>query len=127
MPKDRFTSFALNTGFFRSLKWWVMGVTLGIYYVTPWLRWDRGEGVPDQAVLADDDDSYEHAENQQIIADLMGELGPREREIVRLRFFEECSQQEIADRVGVSQMHVSRLLKRSFEQMRERISGDQSG
>lgn len=29
-------------GFFRSFKWWVMAVTLGIYYVTPWLRWDRG-------------------------------------------------------------------------------------
>lgn len=41
------------TGFFRSLKWWVMLVTLGIYYVTPWLRWDRGPHAPDQAVLID--------------------------------------------------------------------------
>jgi len=40
-------------GTFRSLKWWVMFVTLGIYYVTPWLRWDRGPGAPDQAVLID--------------------------------------------------------------------------
>tara|TARA_R110001592_G_scaffold70815_5_gene216721 strand:- start:2432 stop:3931 length:1500 start_codon:yes stop_codon:yes gene_type:complete len=40
-------------GFFRSLKWWIMGITLGIYYITPWLRWDRGPGAPDQAVLVD--------------------------------------------------------------------------
>ncbi|MGC1495699.1 MAG: cytochrome c oxidase accessory protein CcoG [Sulfitobacter sp.] len=41
------------TGFFRSLKWWIMGVTLGVYYLLPWLRWDRGPNLPDQAVLAD--------------------------------------------------------------------------
>ncbi len=40
-------------GFFRSLKWWVMAATLGIYYLTPWLRWDRGPHAPDQAVLVD--------------------------------------------------------------------------
>ena len=41
------------SGFYRSLKWWIMILTLGVYYVTPWLRWDRGVGVPDQAVLID--------------------------------------------------------------------------
>ncbi len=40
-------------GFFRQLKWIVMAVTLTIYYVTPWLRWTRGPGAPDQAVLID--------------------------------------------------------------------------
>jgi len=40
-------------GSFRSFKWLVMLVTLGIYYVTPWLRWDRGPFAPDQAVLVD--------------------------------------------------------------------------
>ncbi len=40
-------------GTFRRLKWWIMGITVGIYYVTPWLRWDRGPGAPDQAVLID--------------------------------------------------------------------------
>ena len=40
-------------GTFRTLKWWIMAATLGIYYVTPWLRWDRGAGAPDQAVLID--------------------------------------------------------------------------
>ncbi len=41
------------TGQFRRFKWLVMLVTLGIYYVTPWLRWDRGPYAPDQAVLVD--------------------------------------------------------------------------
>ena len=41
------------TGYFRQMKWWIMAVTLGIYYLTPWLRWDRGSGAPDQAVLVD--------------------------------------------------------------------------
>ena len=40
-------------GRFRTLKWAIMGLTLGIYYVTPWLRWDRGPNLPDQAVLVD--------------------------------------------------------------------------
>ncbi|MGE0846343.1 MAG: cytochrome c oxidase accessory protein CcoG [Flavobacteriaceae bacterium] len=41
------------SGQFRKLKWWIMAVTLGIYYLTPWIRWDRGPGAPDQAVLVD--------------------------------------------------------------------------
>jgi cytochrome c oxidase accessory protein FixG len=41
------------SGKFRSLKWVIMIVTLGIYYVTPWIRWDRGPELPDQAVLVD--------------------------------------------------------------------------
>ena len=40
-------------GNFRRLKWAVMAVTLTIYYMTPWLRWDRGAFAPDQAVLVD--------------------------------------------------------------------------
>ena len=41
------------TGFFRTFKWWIMAFTLGIYYLTPWIRWDRGPALPDQAVLID--------------------------------------------------------------------------
>ncbi|MBT8431867.1 MAG: cytochrome c oxidase accessory protein CcoG [Altererythrobacter sp.] len=40
-------------GPFRRFKWFMMIVTLTIYYVTPWLRWDRGPFAPDQAVLVD--------------------------------------------------------------------------
>ncbi len=41
------------SGNFRTMKWIIMIVTLGIYYITPWLRWDRGPQLPDQAVLVD--------------------------------------------------------------------------
>ena len=47
----------LAHGTFRNLKWAAMIVLLAIYYVTPWLRWDRGVGRPDQAVLVD----FEHS------------------------------------------------------------------
>lgn len=40
-------------GFFRNLKWLIMAVLLGIYYLLPWVRFDRGPNVPDQAVLVD--------------------------------------------------------------------------
>ena len=40
-------------GPFRRLKWLIMVITLGIYYLTPWIRWDRGPELPDQAVLVD--------------------------------------------------------------------------
>jgi len=41
------------SGRFRQFKWLVMAITLGIYYLTPWLRWDRGAFAPHQAVLLD--------------------------------------------------------------------------
>ena len=40
-------------GNFRTLKWFMMLFTLSIYYLAPWIRWDRGEGMPDQAILID--------------------------------------------------------------------------
>ncbi|MGB0671607.1 MAG: 4Fe-4S binding protein, partial [Rhodospirillales bacterium] len=40
-------------GLFRNLKWYAMGALLGLYYIAPFLRWDRGEGAPDQAILLD--------------------------------------------------------------------------
>jgi len=40
-------------GKFRQLKWWLMIFTLAVYYITPWIRWDRGPNLPDQAVLID--------------------------------------------------------------------------
>jgi cytochrome c oxidase accessory protein FixG len=43
----------LASGTFRRLKWAVMAVTLGIYYLLPWIRWDRGPSLPDQAFLLD--------------------------------------------------------------------------
>lgn len=41
------------SGYFRRLKWALLILFLGIYYILPWIRWDRGPGVPNQAVLLD--------------------------------------------------------------------------
>lgn len=41
------------SGTFRQFKWWVMVLTLAVYYITPWIRWDRGEFAPNQAILVD--------------------------------------------------------------------------
>ena len=43
----------LAHGTFRKVKWAVMAVTLGIYYLMPWVRWDRGPNLPNQAFLLD--------------------------------------------------------------------------
>lgn len=40
-------------GWFRRTKWWALAALLAIYYLTPWLRWDRGPDAPDQAILID--------------------------------------------------------------------------
>ncbi|HEX6979505.1 MAG TPA: cytochrome c oxidase accessory protein CcoG [Alphaproteobacteria bacterium] len=40
-------------GTFRRIKWAILAICLGLYYVVPWIRWDRGPGAPDQAVLID--------------------------------------------------------------------------
>lgn len=84
---------------------------------------DDDQATDRQAALADDDDSFERSDDHDVISQLLQRLPEREREIVELRFFEELSQAEIADRVGLSQMHVSRLLRRSFEQMRQFAGG----
>jgi RNA polymerase sigma-B factor len=71
-----------------------------------------------QRALASDEDGYSHVDDRELVVALIARLPAREQEIVRLRFYERRSQTEIADAVGISQMHVSRLLRKSFEQMR---------
>lgn len=71
------------------------------------------------ARLAEDDADLEKTAQRLMVERLIESLPEREQEIVRLRFFDELTQTEIADRVGVSQMHVSRLIRRSLASMRE--------
>jgi RNA polymerase sigma-B factor len=60
-----------------------------------------------------------------LLGQLLETLPERERTIVWLRFFEDLSQSEIAERVGMSQVHVSRLLRRSLRALKEQIPADQ--
>ena len=69
--------------------------------------------------LASEESGYDHALDTDLVARLLAQLPEREQEIVRLRFYEQQSQEQIAAKVGVSQMQVSRLLRGSFEKLRE--------
>lgn len=71
------------------------------------------------ARLAEDDVDLEKTAQRIMVERLVETLPEREREIVRLRFFDELTQAQIADQVGVSQMHVSRLIRRALASMRE--------
>jgi RNA polymerase sigma-B factor len=64
------------------------------------------------------DERYGLVEAQASIAAAAKHLGPRERLVLRMRFEHDMTQSEIAARIGISQMHVSRLLRRSLEQLR---------
>jgi len=79
-----------------------------------------------QLALAEIDDGFEASENREVVADLLERLPEREREIVRLRFYERLSQAEIGETMGISQMHVSRLLRRSFDALRQELDADPS-
>ena len=72
-----------------------------------------------------DDVGLEHVEIRESIKPLLEKLEPREKKILLLRFFKNMTQSQIAEEIGVSQMHVSRLLNRTLEQLRESL-GEQS-
>ena len=67
--------------------------------------------------------ALELVEDRVALRDLLPVLDPREREILRLRFVEDLPQTAIAERVGCSQMQISRLLRRTLERLRERGRG----
>jgi RNA polymerase sigma-B factor len=80
-----------------------------------------GEGGVLDAVGGEDEE-LARAEERAMLCVGLETLGPREREILHLRYHEGMTQREIARAVGVSQMHVSRLIRRSVDAMRETIA-----
>lgn len=64
---------------------------------------------------------YEDVAMRDEIRDALSALGPRDREVVELRYFDERLQREIGDGIGVSQMQVSRILNRAMDTMREHL------
>jgi RNA polymerase sigma-B factor len=68
------------------------------------------------------DDALERVHERAALRPLIEALPERERTILRLRFFEEMSQTQIAEQVGISQMHVSRLLARTLTTLREGLA-----
>jgi RNA polymerase sigma-B factor len=68
---------------------------------------------------------YEVSEDRAVLAPGFKALDERERKILQLRFFDGLTQSQIAQQVGISQMHVSRLIRRSLEKIRETIAEDE--
>ena len=79
---------------------------------------DDGDGALVETVGAADE-GYETVEDVATIRPLIAALTARERVVIELRFGEDMSQREIGERVGVSQMHVSRILRRALREIRD--------
>ncbi|MEU3891656.1 RNA polymerase sigma factor SigF [Streptomyces sp. NPDC029041] len=81
-----------------------------------------------EAVLADfigvEEDGLRLVEDFHSLAPLMAELSERDRQIIHMRFVEEATQAEIGEKLGCSQMHVSRLIKRIITRLREGMLGE---
>jgi RNA polymerase sigma-B factor len=87
----------------------------------------RGDGdMPSLAeTIGDEDAALEHVEFRESLQPLLAQVPVRERKILILRFFGNMTQSQIAERMGISQMHVSRLLSQTLATMRERLLVDE--
>ncbi|MDB5065643.1 MAG: polymerase, sigma 28 subunit, Sig subfamily [Chloroflexi bacterium] len=79
---------------------------------------DEEEGSELGERLGQEDENLERVEMKAVLEQAMAHLSPRERQIMLLRFFEQLPQTEVAKRLGISQMHVSRLQRAALERMR---------
>lgn len=79
---------------------------------------DDGDGETYAESIGMEDERLELVEYGASIAPTLAALPPRDRMVLRLRFVDDLTQAEIAERVGVSQMHVSRLIRRALERLR---------
>ena len=75
--------------------------------------------------LGTEEHEYEVSEDRAVLAPGFRALDPRERMILQLRFFDGLTQSQIAQQVGISQMHVSRLIRRALERIREEIASEE--
>jgi RNA polymerase sigma-B factor len=86
---------------------------------------EDGEELDLLESLGEIEHEYEVSEDRAVLAPGFKALDPRERMILHLRFFAGLTQSQIAEQIGISQMHVSRLIRRAVEKMRDEIdSGD---
>jgi RNA polymerase sigma-B factor len=95
------------------------------------LSLSTGTGQDDEELdplesLGDVEPQYELSEQRAMLAPGFRVLEQRERTILHLRFFEGLTQSQIAQQVGISQMHVSRLIRRSLERIRQEIAAEET-
>jgi len=99
---------------------------LGAYHAGS-LEESRSGRADDDAllsVLGCDEDGYDRVEQRVLLDGMLRRLTRRERDIVRLRFVDDLTQTKIAEEVGLSQMQVSRVLRRSLDRLREFLIED---
>lgn len=103
----------------------VEGLVAGSSYNTLSIDSGGGSGNEDAPAIADTlgdvDTTLDQIENREALRPLLESLPDRERAVVVLRFFESLTQTQIAERIGVSQMHVSRLLARALGRLRDQL------
>jgi RNA polymerase sigma-B factor len=90
-----------------------------------------GSGDDDESLelldyLGSEEEAYEIFEQRRVLAPAMARLDPRERLILHLRFFEGMTQTQVAARIGISQMHVSRLIRKSIDNLRQYMADDET-
>ena len=86
---------------------------------------EDGEDLDPLESLGQIERQYEVSEDRAVLAPGFKVLDARERTILHLRFFEGLTQSQIAQQVGISQMHVSRLIRRALEKIRDEIAADE--
>jgi RNA polymerase sigma-B factor len=104
----------------------VEGLVAGSSYNTLSIDSGGGGGEEDEAraiadTLGDVDTGLDRIEDQESLRPLLEALPERERTVLVLRFFDSMTQTQIAERVGISQMHVSRLLAKSLTRLRDQL------
>jgi RNA polymerase sigma-B factor len=72
--------------------------------------------------IGTEDEEFERTEQRASLEPALDQLPEREREILRMRFEEGLTQTQIADKIGISQMHVSRLIRKSLARMRDHLT-----
>jgi RNA polymerase sigma-B factor len=100
------------------------GLVAGNAYQTVSVETTIGDKFDNLSLLdtvGDYDEDLENVDNHESLKPLLNQLPERERTILMLRFFGNMTQTQIAEQVGVSQMHVSRLLSRTLEYLRDKL------
>jgi RNA polymerase sigma-B factor len=87
---------------------------------------DDDDDVDPLESIGIEEHQYEVSEDRAVLAPGFRILDQRERTILRLRFFDGLTQSQIAQQIGISQMHVSRLIRRSLEKIRQEIAREET-
>ena len=87
---------------------------------------DGDEDIDPMESIGTEEHQFEVSEDRAVLAPGFAVLDERERKILQLRFFDGLTQSQIAQQVGISQMHVSRLIRRSLEKIRDEIAADET-